>query len=68
MSAEWVEPREDCPVCGAGLLVEPFVDSRRHHKPVKFCSYVGCEWSDHPELSPTCCSAALPQEQTGENE
>ena len=55
MSAEWVEPREDCPECGAGLLIEHFNDGARRHAPVKFCSYVTCEWSDHPELSPFCC-------------
>jgi uncharacterized protein (DUF983 family) len=57
MSADWIEPRENCPRCGSGLLVERFEDTRPH-VPVKFCSFVTCDWSDHPELSPTCCQDA----------
>lgn len=54
MTAEWTDPEERCPVCGAHLLVERF-ENTRPHAPVRFCSFVHCDWSDHPELSPTCC-------------
>ena len=59
MSADWVFPEERCPECGARLLIERFKEPHlRPHAPVLFCSYVGCDWSDHPELSPTCCGGA----------
>ena len=57
MAAEWIEPREDCPRCGAALLIERFENTPRPHAPVRYCSFVTCDWSDHPELSPTCCIA-----------
>lgn len=55
MSGEWTDPKETCPLCGAHLLVETFDGVSPQHDPVRYCSLVGCEWSDHPQLSPTCC-------------
>ena len=62
MSAEWCEPRENCPECGSGLLIERFerAADTRPHAPVRFCSFVHCDWSDHPELSPDCCPVEVP--------
>lgn len=56
MSADWCDPEERCPECGAALLIERFGDTAWSHAPVRFCSFVHCDWSDHPELSPTCCA------------
>ncbi len=55
MAADWTDPEERCPACGAHLLIERFRDTIPH-APVRYCSFVECDWSDHPErLSPTCC-------------
>ncbi len=58
MSADWTDPEERCPECGCHLLIERFANAPRRHAPVRFCSFVHCDWSDHPELSPTCCGGA----------
>lgn len=49
MSADWTDPKERCPECGAHLLIERFEGT---HAPVRFCSFVECDWSDH---RPSCC-------------
>lgn len=59
MSADWTDPEEKCPKCGCHLLIERFRGVDPPHAPVRYCSFITCDWSDHPErLSRTCCGRA----------